>query len=210
VAAYRADAVLDQLERIRHARDIERWWVIGQSLGGAVAIRYALRHPDRVAGLVFTNSRAVFGYTGERQAGQRRGLLSPDPTREEIRALPYHPSNASRLPADLQARMIEAADTMPLAVFRHLRSGGPWHANGELHRLRVPTLLVNGRFEEAFQPLVAQAREAIADLRVVDLDGGHSVNIDQPEAFDRAVLDFIQGQRTLSIPPKKRIRYIVE
>ncbi len=205
-AAYRADPVLDQLDRIRTDRGIDRWWMVGQSLGGAMVLRYALRHPDRVDGLVFTNSRAVFGLAG-RQAppgqepnggadAQRGGSgLPAEPTRELIRALPYHPSNAKRIPAELQARMVEAADAMPMAVFRHMRTGGPWHSNEELHLLQVPTLLINGRFEKAFQPCVDEAKAAIDDVRVVDLDGGHSVNIDQPEAFDRAVLDFVRSRR---------------
>lgn len=35
---------------------------------------------------------------------------------------------------------------------------------------------------------------AISDFDVVDLDGGHSVNIDQPEAFNRAVLNFVRSR----------------
>ena len=202
-AAYAADAVLDQLDRIRAERGIDRWFVAGQSLGGAIVLRYALRQPERVAGLVFTNSRAVFGLAGKQADGgsdEERSGLPADPTREQIRALPYHPVNARRMPPDLQARMVAVADAMPLAVFRHLRTGGPWYSTDELHLLQVPTLLVNGRFERVFQPCVAQARAAIADLRVVDLDGGHSVNIDQPEAFDRAVLDFVRAHWAPATP----------
>ncbi|MCP4224901.1 MAG: alpha/beta hydrolase [Actinomycetia bacterium] len=193
-AAYRADSVLDQLDHIRNERSIDRWWLVGQSLGGAMLIRYALRHPDRVAGLVFTNSRAVFGLVGKQAGDQDGGGPPAEPTRDQIRALPYHPSNASRLPADLKARMIEAADSMPLTVFRHLPSGGPWHSTDDLHRLQVPTLLINGRFEKAFQPCVEQAMAAIDDLQVVNLDGGHSVNIDQPEAFNQAIMEFISSR----------------
>lgn len=214
LAAYRTDAVLDQLEQIRVDRGIDQWWVAGQSLGGAMVVRYALRHPDRVKGVVFTNSRAVFGITGrraERQAlkeaghrssdeppgggrsgGGRRGGLPTEPTWDDIRALPYHPRNARRIPEDLKVRMVEMADAMPLAVFRHLRNAGPWKSSDELHQLQVPTLLINGRFEKVFQPCVEQARAAVPDLRVIDLDGGHSVNIDQPEAFNAAVLDFVR------------------
>jgi pimeloyl-ACP methyl ester carboxylesterase len=194
-SAYRATTVLAQLERIRVERGIDRWWMVGQSLGGAISVRYALAHPDRVAGLVFTNSRAVFGITGRQATEAAEGESDRDRpwTRERARRLPYHPGNARRLPPELKDRMAEAADNMSLAVLKHLHRGGPWASTDELDQLAMPVLLVNGRFEKAFQPCVDQAKAAVPDLRVIDLDGGHSVNIDQPEAFDRAVLDFIVG-----------------
>ncbi|MGH1489828.1 MAG: alpha/beta fold hydrolase [Acidimicrobiales bacterium] len=197
LSAYRADAVLEQLDEVRADRGIERLWLVGQSLGGAVCMRYAFRFPDRVAGLVFTNSRAIFGLKGKQPDQSDRDTEAAEPTdqpeytREQIRAMPYHPINAKRIPEELKTRMVAAADAMPSAVFRHLPRGGPWQSSHELHRLQVPTLLINGRFEKAFQPCVDEARAGIADLQVVDLDGGHSVNIDQPEAFNKAVLEFI-------------------
>lgn len=190
-AAYRADAVLTAIDRIRADRNIDRLWLVGQSLGGAIAIRYALTFPDRVAGVVFTNSRAVFGLVGKQGETYKPNDRPPEITRERVREMPYHPRNAKRLPQELQAKMIEAADNMPLAVFRYLRSGGPWESTEDLDMLAVPTLLINGRFEKAFQPCVAQAEAAITDLEVVTLDGGHSVNIDQPDRFNQAVMDFV-------------------
>lgn len=190
-AGYSADVVIEQLEHVRADRRIDRWWIVGQSLGGAMCIRYAMRHPDRVAGLVFTNSRALFGLPGRRAEGQTEGELPPNPTRQQVQALPYHPRNAKRIPADLQARMVKTADAMPLSVFRHLEARGPWDSTDDLHRLAVPALLINGRFEKAFQPSVARAQAALPNLKVIELDGGHGVNIDQPEAFNAAVLDFV-------------------
>ena len=57
--AYGIDALLAELESIRIERHIETWWVCGQSLGGAISILYCLAHPERVRGLVFTNTRAA-------------------------------------------------------------------------------------------------------------------------------------------------------
>lgn len=191
VAGYSADVVIEQLDQVRADRGIERWWVVGQSLGGAMCVRYAMRHPTRVAGLVFTNSRALFGLPGRRAEGQPPGELPPRPTRQDVQALPYHPSNAKRIPDDLKARMVATADAMPLSVFQHLSARGPWQSNDDLHQLDVPALLINGRFEKAFQPSVTRAQAALPNLEVIELDGGHGVNIDQPEAFNAAVLDFI-------------------
>lgn len=193
-AAYQAPAILARLDRIRSERGIDRIWFVGQSLGGAIAIRYALTYPEHVAGLVFTNSRAVFGLVGKQSAPPKPGERSPRLTKERIRSMPYHPRHSKRLPADLQAKMIKVADEMPHTVFRYLRSGGPWDSTEDLDQLKVPTLLVNGRFEKAFQPCVGEAERLIPDIRTVHLDGGHSVNIDQPEQFNQAVLDFVSGR----------------
>lgn len=202
-AAYSAETVLAKLDQVRRERNIDRLWLVGQSLGGAIAMRYAINHPDNVAGLVFTNSRAVFGLAGkqaddEKQQDGKRGGPPSEPNRESVRNLPYHPSNAKRIPSELKDKMVQVADAMPMAVFRHLRTGGPWDSTDDLDRLTMPTLLINGRFEKVFQPCVQQARAGIADLRVVNLDGGHSVNIDQPEQFNRAVIDFIRSAGSLS------------
>ncbi|MGV9680249.1 alpha/beta fold hydrolase [Nocardia sp. NPDC003482] len=46
-----ACAITD-LEAVRRANHIERWVVLGHSWGSDLAVRYALEHPDRVAGVV--------------------------------------------------------------------------------------------------------------------------------------------------------------
>lgn len=192
--AYRADAVLDRLEQVRIDHGVERWWVIGQSLGGAIVVHYALRHPERVLGVVITNSMALFGRAGRRPSG-RRVVFPDEPTREDLRALPYHPANARRIPEPLRSRMAAAADAMSAAPFRHRRSGGPWDGAGALHRIEAPMLVVNGRFEKAFQPFVARMRAEAPAVRIVDLDGGHAVNLHQPEGFNQAVLDMVNDHR---------------
>ena len=62
--------LIQDLEAIREALEIERWMVVGGSWGSLLGLAYAQAHPERVTGLVL---RAVFhGYAG----GNR---LGPDP-----------------------------------------------------------------------------------------------------------------------------------
>lgn len=191
VPASAADAepetVLAEIERVRERLGIDRWWVIGHSFGGAVAIRYALAHTERTKGVVFTNSRATFGI--ERTAGEEE---APRPAPADLRKLPFHPIHAKRFPEDLKVRMVEVADRMTPATIDHVgTSSAAWRSRDDLADLTVPVLLVNGVWEKAFQANADAAVELIPDLRRIDLEGGHSINIEQPDAFDTAVLDFI-------------------
>jgi 2-succinyl-6-hydroxy-2,4-cyclohexadiene-1-carboxylate synthase len=191
---YGPERLLAEIDRIRADAGIERWWVCGQSLGGAVVLRYGLAFPDRVHGVIFTNSRAAFGVgrgeTGaDNQARPARAAANRPVT---TRDLAIHPIHASRLPSPLKGRIVAAADAVELPVVGHFgRQLNAWRSVDELAELHVPVLLVNGRWETGFGPHVDEARAAIRHLEVVDLDGGHAINVEQAEGFNDAVLDFV-------------------
>ena len=69
---------------------------------------------------------------------------------------------------------------------------GP-HVIDSLPKIAVPTLVVvgagDGPFLAAFEYMAAKIPGA---KKVVIPDAGHAANIDQPEAFNRTVLDFLE------------------
>jgi pimeloyl-ACP methyl ester carboxylesterase len=186
---YRVARYLAELERIREEIGVARWLVCGQSFGAGIAIRYALAHPQAVRGLVVTNSRSALNDVS-REAEEGGGLEAFEAL--DPRRLPFHPCHARRFPADLKARMEAAADAIPRYAL--------WQAGTTTARelscrrdaagLSVPTLLVNGRHERVFQADRDFAAATIPDIEIVDLDAGHSVNIEAAEAFDAAVIAF--------------------
>jgi len=187
---YTLEYLASEFERIRVSCGIEDWWVCGQSLGGAVSILYCLTHPNAVRGLIFTNSRAAFGIKREGVSG---GVASR-PRLTSTRDLPIHPINASRLDESIKVSMVAAADVMPLhSVEQFMDRRHTWKSTDQMPELAMPVLLVNGRWEKAFQPFVEQARGLIPDLTVVDVEAGHAVNAEQPQAFNHAVINFISG-----------------
>jgi pimeloyl-ACP methyl ester carboxylesterase len=188
-ACYGVDRYVAEFERIRERLGADRWYVCGQSFGAGLAIRYALAYPDRIAGLVVTNSRSALNDVAREAdaAGRLEAWEEVDP-----RSLPYHPRHARRFPPDLKARMEAAADAIPR---RALGQAAGTTARGLSCRhvaadVAVPTLLVNGRFEKSFQADRDFAAATVPDIEVVDLDAGHSVNIEAPQAFDRALIGF--------------------
>lgn len=188
-AMYERPVTVASLDEVRQAVGCDAWWIGGHSLGGATAIRYALDHPKRVNGVVFSNTRAAFS-TPESTVGVVSTVVAG---LDDLRSLPYHPIHAKRFPEDLKAKMVAIADNMaPHAVRNTVGARTGASSVNDQHLLTMPVLLVNGRFERAFQECVPSARQAIRDLEVVDLDGGHSVNIEQAEGFDRSVLAFVK------------------
>jgi len=188
---YAPDWIIAELERIRVEAGVEHWLVCGQSLGGAIALRYCLAHPDRVDGLIFTNSRAAFGVSRSARIADADGT---DPTRSptSTRDLPMHPINATRLSQDVRDPMIEAADSVRIQTFLDIAGHmEEWSSERDFSQLQVPVLLVNGRWEKRFQPHVSEARSQIARLDVVDLEGGHAINAERADGFNTAVLDWV-------------------
>ena len=62
---------------------------------------------------------------------------------------------------------------------------------GQFKRTLVPTLIVNGLRENAFQPLLEGIKPLLRSLKVVDLDGGHSINIEAASSFNEVIRRFM-------------------
>jgi pimeloyl-ACP methyl ester carboxylesterase len=193
--AYGVAAYVRRFEALRERLGAERWFICGQSFGAGLTIRYALEHPDRVIGQVFTNS--ISGLSppmggSPRERAVRAAALEAG-GREALRALPFYPRASKRLAREIWQDLVADADLIsPSAVAETMRTTAPeLSVAADLRRIAVPTLLVNGTRETAFQPLRDLAAREIPGVEIVDVEGGHSINLDQPEAFNAAVLAFI-------------------
>ncbi|HYO55153.1 alpha/beta hydrolase [Archangium sp.] len=52
---YSLDVLVADLEALRQELGVERWVLLGHSFGGTLALEYAARHPERVAGVVYVS-----------------------------------------------------------------------------------------------------------------------------------------------------------
>jgi pimeloyl-ACP methyl ester carboxylesterase len=198
-ACYRLSAYLDAFEAIRRQLGVEQIVTCGQSFGAGLTLNYGLAFPERVIAQVFTNTNS--GLTprddGERarlRAERMRAVAAGG--RAAVEQLPFHPRNAKRLPPDVLEELVADAEHIaPMAILHSMETTLPelslTHRLSEISR---PTLLVNGTWEKRFQPLRQRAAAAIPDCRVVDLAGGHSINLEAAADFDAAVLAFLGAQ----------------
>ncbi|MEZ5855613.1 MAG: alpha/beta fold hydrolase [Hyphomicrobiaceae bacterium] len=193
---YTVAAYIQAFETIRESLGVERWVVCGQSFGAGLAIQYAIERPERVMGLIFTNSISALSAKDdpERAAANAERLRTvSERGRQALQELRIHPRHAKRFPEDIKAEMVADADAIPPeGIVRSVSLTSPHlsiaHRLGEV---TVPALLVNGRWEKRFQPMRDKVAAELPGVRVVDLDGGHSVNIEAADGFNAAVTEFI-------------------
>ena len=103
-----------------------------------------------------------------------------------------NPANTRRLPEEVRAALrADIALHSPLGIAR-TALGTVSHGSVRLAVAEntVPTLMVVGRFEKAFEDNRRYAEATIPHLTTVDLDAGHGVNLDQPEGFNEALRAF--------------------
>jgi 2-succinyl-6-hydroxy-2,4-cyclohexadiene-1-carboxylate synthase len=194
--AYTIDSYLAAFEEIRRRAGAERWAVCGQSFGAGLVIQYALRHPERVSAVIFTNSLSAMtpGGDAEREAQQQARIEAiRTGGREGLESIRIHPRHAKRLPEDAKRALVDDAANISLEGIVHSwRTTSPGLSIVDMiARVPMPALLVNGRWEKKFQPMRDEALRLLPPLEVVDLDGGHSVNMEAAEGFNAAVRAFL-------------------
>jgi pimeloyl-ACP methyl ester carboxylesterase len=74
-ADYSFEACLRDLDAVLEARGVERPILVGWSYGAALAVHWAVRHPDRVLGVVSADGAMPVGLTGEEGHARIRHLF---------------------------------------------------------------------------------------------------------------------------------------
>ncbi|CAM9547364.1 unnamed protein product [Phaeothamnion confervicola] len=197
-ALYTPEAMVEQVERVRRELGAGQWFVCGQSFGATVTLRYSLLYPERVRGQIFTNSTSALATKDKvkdlyADVHKLAGNLAKN-GQEGLRRMRIHPIHAKRLPPGAQQELLADADLLsPAGIAKLFQITSPVASVAEVVQgTKVPTLLVAGEQEERFTPHRKYAEENIPGIKVAGIDGGHACNIEAPEAFNAAVLEFIR------------------
>jgi len=196
---------IEEFERIRQQNSSEKVWLIGQSMGAALALHYASTHPERVSGLVITNSASAFADPMVWQKRNRSMIAKvadqvENEGVESLRDSWINPGRSKRiLPGTLACLAREFAEHTQAGIVGSFRITNYSLPLGDLLKtINQPTLLTNGVHEERFQEHLARAR-LIPNLEIVDLPASHAVNAHDPEGWNAAATKFIRQHETKSV-----------
>ncbi len=163
--------------------------LLGTAAGGIVALDFALSHPDRLRSLVIANS---IGGVQDPEYLELQARLRPKPHFDalpaEVREL--GPSYRAANPQGVRDWVeLENAGPLPKVQTRNRLTFSL------LEALQVPTLLLTGDADLYTPPAVlALFKKHIphAQARIIAACG-HSAYWEQPDTFNREVLDFLQN-----------------
>jgi pimeloyl-ACP methyl ester carboxylesterase len=196
------------------ALDLRSFHLVGHSLGGAVALQFALEHAARVRSLTLAAPAPATGLVGMREGSSASAALlrNVDPdngasvamlqssyrlhrvlgtNRWMLRtALAEMMPSAALDHADFELLLADAARMPSDAVVGFLRALHEWNVETELRRLRVRTLIVSGG-KDVLVP--AAALERMGRLlprgrRVAWPEVGHSPQLERPDEFVRLLV----------------------
>jgi 3-oxoadipate enol-lactonase len=190
---------LDRLGRdalaVLDAAGAPRAHVCGISIGGMTALWLAINAPDRVDRIVAANTAARIGTTDlwDMRINQARadGLASLAPgsmTRwftESFRGA--HAETVSRFQRTMSSGSVEGY----VGCARALQEADLRDRIGEI---AAPTLVITGTHDPSTPPDDGKwLAQHIENSRLLELPTAHLSNVDQPETFTRAVIDFLSG-----------------
>jgi pimeloyl-ACP methyl ester carboxylesterase len=164
--------------------------LLGNSLGGHVALVYTLKNPGRVSRLVLTGSSGLFE-DGMGGSFPKRGDYNF--VRERVGYTFYDPSVATKELVD-EVFAVTNSNAKCLRMISIARSAQHHNLAGDLHRIQVPVLLVWGLNDTITPPPVAHDFERLlpqAELRFLD-HCGHAPMMERPQGFNRWLAGFLQ------------------
>lgn len=209
---YTIQAMADDTAGLLKAIGVERAHVVGVSMGGMIAQELALRHPERVRGLVLActfpeadedvrrnreTSLTQLGGSIGRDGVATLNLAAVDPMMLFQTLLPavFSPAFIQNQLASLMQLFggalqwgfsVEAIMAQVEAVMSH-------NSTERLRDIKAPTLVITGDADLLIPPANSDViAGSIPGARLVKIpDGTHGFNFETPELFNREVLSFL-------------------
>ena len=198
------DTWVADIDALRAHLGIERLVLLGHSYGGFLALDYALRHPDRVAGLVLCSTAAVMDYLP--QAVEDAARRYPDRIEPFLRATAQPPASDEELariwPAITPLYLHRPSEALVDSIVGRVRARAgacrrgffellpEWDVSGRLGEIRAPTLITVGAhdFITPPEPCARRLHQGIAGSALEVFEGsGHYPFAEEPARYQEVL-----------------------
>jgi pimeloyl-ACP methyl ester carboxylesterase len=206
---YSVESLALDLEAFAVALGLTRFHLVGHSLGGAIALEYAMRFPQRVSGLDLvapapddslasilsadTNTGRMLRNLDLNRSMDRMAVLTMLRMGRDLgtnrrylrRVLTALMPGVDPAQVDFEALVQDAAAMEPLAIIGLYQALAAWNAGTRLAALDVPTRVLSGAKDELVpvRALEALTRRIPSAKLTVLPEHGHSPMLERPDVF---------------------------
>ena len=203
---YKYDQFSADLDALRDHLRQERVWIIGHSMGGWLAMHYAITYPDRCCGLVLLDSVAAQDAEWRKDVTARQMGRRNEPwyekanrARSDPRAKEDDKAFCAALHSTLRFAFHDAANftkletmdgSFSLPAFKGMAASNKGGAHFlPLEKIKIPTLIVVGDCDDRVSPLQAERIHlGISGSKLILIEkAGHFPWLEQPDRFFAAV-----------------------
>ena len=166
---------------------LPRFVLAGHSMGGAIAVETALRHPEILAGLILAATGAKLAVAPELLSAMRGDWESV------VQILAGWSQGMQTDPKTTRIYLQRLSELDPEVVYRDYAACNAWDRTAQLGKITLPTLVICGdadRMTPVEQSLDLQRRIKTARLVIVP-GAGHMVMLEQPDLVAGAVHRFM-------------------
>jgi pimeloyl-ACP methyl ester carboxylesterase len=167
--------------------------LLGNSLGGHVALVHILKHPERIKTLTLTGSSGLFE-NGMGDSYPKRG--DKEYIRKKTELTFYDPAMATEALVD-EVFEITNNRIKVIKIIALAKSAIRNNLGEELNQIKQPTLLVWGNNDTITPPFVAKEFNKLipnSELHFID-KCGHAPMMEVPQAFNKILEDFLTKQK---------------
>ncbi len=180
--------MLEHLNQFINHLKLENFSLMGNSLGGHIALMYELMHPEYVKSLILTGSSGLF----ENTIGNEYPKRDKEAVRERISEIFGNKSIVTDAIVD-EAHEIISSYSKIVRILRMAKSAVRQNLQHEIERIKTRTLLIWGAEDTITPPFVAeQFHEKIANSELSYIPAcGHAPMMEYPKEFSEILFPFL-------------------
>ncbi|RKR82551.1 pimeloyl-ACP methyl ester carboxylesterase [Mucilaginibacter gracilis] len=171
-------------------KDLNNFVLIGNSLGGHVALIYSLSHPEYVRALVLTGSSGLYENAFGGSFPRRE---SYDFVKEKVEYTFYDPQTATKELVDEVFGMVNDRHKV-IRILAMAKSAIRHNMAKDVHKITIPVALIWGRNDKITPPDVAEEFNKLipnSELHWID-KCGHAPMMERPEEFNSLLKGFLE------------------
>ncbi len=182
---YNVESLANDLSAVVDSLGLDRFVLVGHSLGGSAAIAYAGRHPDKVAGLLVT------GTPGKTPPQQSKPIIASLESEKYDTVMEQYMNKllTNAKPGTDKLEREGLSKISKKASLKLIRAAFQYDPLPDLHKYPGPELIVSKSGEEPANSL----HNSFPTIPFKTVDGtSHWIHLDRPAEFNKILKEFLE------------------